>query len=139
MKFARTSKYLICITSMLLLSSPVYAATDPSLGTANTYSILSGTYTNTAPGTTINGDLGYTTGPAVMPTVNGNTFTANAPYTQAGIDQGVALSALNSQPCTFSFAPGAINLATDITHGTVGVYAPGVYCATGAMSVGTAG
>lgn len=49
---------------------------------------------------------------------------------------------LNSQPCTFSFAAGAIDLATDITHGPLGVYTGGVYCTTtaaGAMSIGAAG
>lgn len=120
-------------------SSLVYAATSPALGIANTFSILSSTYTNTVAGTTINGDLGYTVGPPVAPTVNGTTHVADGTYNQAGIDQGVALVALNSQPCTFSFASGPIDLATDTTHGTVGVYAPGVYCANSAVSIGTGG
>ncbi|MDB5175143.1 MAG: hypothetical protein JWM81_1, partial [Candidatus Saccharibacteria bacterium] len=47
--------------------------------------------------------------------------------------------ALNSQPCTFNFAPGVVDLATDTTHGTVGVYTPGVYCMTGAASIGGGG
>jgi Ice-binding-like len=123
----------------VLLPSAAYAATSPSLGMASTFGILSGTYTNTAVGTTINGDLGYTTPPAVAPTVNGTTHVADGTYNQAGIDQGTALSALNSQPCTFTFAPGAIDLASDTTHGTVGVYTPGVYCITGAASVGGGG
>src|SRR6185312_15141614 len=41
--------------------------------------------------------------------------------------------------CTFTFANGAINLATDTTHGHIGQYAPGVYCINGAASIGTAG
>ena len=123
----------------VLLPSAAYAATSPSLGMASTFGILSSTYTNTAGGTTINGDLGYTTPPAVAPTVNGTTHVADGTYNQAGIDQGTALSALNSQPCTFTFAPGAINLASDTTHGAVGVYTPGVYCITGAASVGGGG
>src|SRR6185312_10319491 len=34
---------------------------------------------------------------------------------------------------------GTINLATDTTHGTIGIYTPGVYCINGAASIGTAG
>ena len=123
----------------VLFSGAASAATSPSLGMASTFGILSSTYTNTAGGTTINGDLGYTTPPAVTPTVNGNTHHADSTYNQAGIDQGSALSALNSQPCTFTFAPGAIDLASDTTHGVVGSYGPGVYCITGAASVGGGG
>lgn len=111
----------------------------PSLGLAETFGILASTYTNTTAGTTINGDLGYTTPPATNPTVNGTTHVANATYNQAGIDQGTALAALNGQACTFTFAPGAVDLATDTTHGPIGVYTPGIYCITGAASIGTAG
>lgn len=106
---------------------------------ADSFSILSSTYANTVTGTTINGDLGYTVAPAVAPTVNGTVHIADGTYNQAGIDQGTALAALNSQSCSFSFASGAIDLATDTTHGPVGVYTPGVYCVTGAASVGSGG
>lgn len=116
-----------------------YAATSPDLKIAKTFGILASTYSNTAGGTTINGDLGYTTPPAVAPTVNGTTHVANSTYNQAGIDQGTALTALNNQACSFTFAPGAVDLATDTTHGPVGVYTPGVYCITGAASIGGGG
>lgn len=118
-----------------------FAATTPSLGLANTFGILAGTYTNTVAGTTINGDLGYTTGPAVVPTVNGTNHGAGGSTPQARTDTSAALTDLNSQGCTFTFAPGAIDLATDTTHGTAGVYTPGVYCTSGAgaASVGTGG
>lgn len=139
MKIVKLSRYLALLAVPLLLSPSVYAATNPPLGVAGSFSILAGTYTNTAAGTTINGDVGYTTGPATVPTINGTTHVADATYTQAGIDQGTALSTLNSQPCTFTFAPGAIDLATDTTHGPIGFYTPGVYCITGAASVGAAG
>ena len=116
------------------------AATTPSLGAAASFGILSSTYTNTVPGTTITGDLGYTTPPAVTPTVTGATHVADAIYSQAGTDQGSALSTgLAPQACTFTFAPGAIDLASDVTHGPVGVYTPGVYCITGAASIGGGG
>jgi LPXTG-motif cell wall-anchored protein len=75
----------------------------------------------------------------VTPTVNGNTHNADSTYNQAGIDQGSALNNLNNQPCSFNFAPGVIDLATDTTHGAVGVYTPGVYCISGAASIGGGG
>ena len=76
---------------------------------------------------------------------------AGAIYTQAGSDQATALTALNSgvnATCDFTFAPGDIDLATDMTHVTagygsaIGVYYPGVYCTAGvasALSIGVAG
>ncbi len=118
------------------------AATTPSIGAASTFGILGSTYTNTVAGTTVNGDVGYTTGPAVAPTVNGTTYISpNSTYSQAGTDQATALTNLNGQACTFTFAAGAINLATDTTHGALGIYTPGVYCTTGAgdASIGTGG
>jgi hypothetical protein len=115
------------------------AATTPSLGLAATYGVLGSTYTNTAAGTTITGDVGFTTGPAVAPLGVHTNYGSGAPYATAGTDQGSALSVLASQACTFTFAPGAIDLATDTTHGTAGIYSPGVYCTTGAASIGTGG
>jgi hypothetical protein len=135
-------KIVALISSFVILAviAPVAsAATSPGLGAASTFVILSDTYVNTDSGTTINGDLGFTTPPAVNPTVNGTVHTADTTYAQAGIDQGTALSNLNSQPCSFNFAPGNIDLASDTTHGPVGVYSPGVYCITGAGSIGGGG
>ncbi|MHB8870968.1 MAG: ice-binding family protein [Candidatus Doudnabacteria bacterium] len=131
--------YSILIISLALgFVGPIaaLAATTPSLGAASTYGVLANTYTNTVAGTTINGGVGFTTGPAVIPAGVHANYGSGAPYATAGIDQGTALSALNLQPCTFTFAPGAINLSTDITHGPIGVYTPGVYCSTGAMNIG---
>jgi hypothetical protein len=113
------------------------AAISANLLSANGFAIMANTYTNTTAGTTITGDVGYTTPPAATPTISGATHVADGAYTTAGIDQGSAWSALASQACTFTFAPGAIDLSTDTTHGTTtGVYTPGVYCSTGAMNVG---
>lgn len=119
----------------------VFAATTPFFGVTSSYTILSSTYTNTVPGTTVTGDIGFTTPPAVTPAGIHANYGSGAPYATAGIDQGILLTSLNSQPCTFTFANGAIDLATDTTHGTVGVYTPGVYCtgAASAASIGTAG
>jgi len=139
MKSFRNGGIISLILTIFMFSPIAYAATSPGLGLADTFAILSSTYTNTSGGTTINGDLGYTTPPATAPTVNGTTHVADGTYTQAGIDQGTALTALASQTCTFTFAPGAIDLASDTTHGPVGVYTPGVYCISGAASVGGGG
>lgn len=73
----------------------VYGATTPSPGTTATYAILSSTYTNTALGTIINGDIGFTTAPAVVPAGIHTNYGSAAPYATAGIDQGSILSALN--------------------------------------------
>lgn len=112
------------------------AATSPLLGLADGYAILASTYTNTSAGTTINGSVGFTTGPAVAPLGTQVNYGSGAPYSTAGADQGSALVSLAAQPCTFTFASGAINLSTDTTHGAIGVYMPGVYCSDGAMNVG---
>ena len=139
MKLLKKAASIAPVVVLFVGASTVYAATSPALGMASTFGILSSTYTNTVVGTTITGDLGYTTPPAVAPTVNGSTHAADSTYAQAGLDQGTALGALAAEPCTFTFAPGAINLATDTTHGTVGVYNPGVYCIAGAASIGGGG
>jgi hypothetical protein len=141
MKILRNAVSLSLLAALCMLMPSAYAATSPSLGMSNTFGILAGTYSNSAAGTTINGDLGYTTGPTVSPTVNGTTHVADSTYMQAGVDQGTALANLNSQPCTFTFPTGAVNLATDTSHGTAGVYTPGVYCTTAssAASIGTTG
>lgn len=136
------SKNLITTTLAIFLvlgmagSIPVLAATTPVLGLATTYAVLSSTYTNTTLGTTVSGDVGFTTGPALAPAGVHPNYGPSAPYAAAGTNQGTALSSLNSQSCTFTFAAGAINLSTDITHGSVGIYAPGVYCSSGAMNIG---
>ncbi len=114
----------------------LFAANPPPLGYSITYGILANTYTNTTLGTTVAGDIGYTTAPAIVAAGVHNNLGSEAPYAAAGADQGTALANLNSQPCTFTFAPGAIDLSTDTTHGTIATYGPGVYCSTGAMDVG---
>ena len=128
--------FVLALAFIFVASGIAIAATSPSLGSASTYGVLGSTYTNTTAGTTINGDVGFTTGPAVAPLGTHTNYGVGAPYATAGGNQGSALSTLASQACTFTFAPGAINLSTDTTHGAIGVYVPGVYCSTGAMNVG---
>lgn len=134
-----TGSVLSVVMSLVLgLAGPLtaFAATTPSLGEAASYAILGSTYTNTSAGTTVSGDIGFTTGPAVVPGGTHANYGSAAPYATAGADQASALSALAAQSCTFTFAAGAIDLSTDTTHGAIGVYTPGVYCSTGAMDVG---
>jgi hypothetical protein len=139
MKLLKAIGLLVVGLTALFIAPVAYAASSPGLGTANSFVILSSTYSNTASGTTLNGDLGFTTPPAATPTVNGTTHNADSVYNQAGIDQGNALVYLNNQPCTFNFAPGAVDLASDTTHGPIGVYTPGVYCIAGAGNIGGGG
>jgi Ice-binding-like len=137
----RLSLPLLAACAVVLAVPTANAATSPGLGMASTFSILASTYTNTAAGTTINGDVGYTTGPVVKPIISGTFHVADGTYNQAGIDQNTALGALASQPCTFDFPNGAIDLSTAPNGGTAGTFPPGVYCThtAGAASVGTAG
>ncbi len=131
---------LLAFSTISLAVAPLAsAATSPGIGAANQFVILSSTYSNTVGGTTLNSGLGYTVPPATVPTVNGPTHVADSVYNQAGIDQNNALSYLNNQPCSFNFAPGPVDLASDTTHGPIGVYVPGVYCITGAASIGGGG
>jgi hypothetical protein len=109
------------------------AAVSADLSTAGNFGILASTYTNTVAGTTVNGDVGFTTGPAVAPTVSGTTHTADGTYNTAGTDQGNALSSLNAQTCDFNFSS-----ATDLSL-LPQPLTPGVYCITAAASIGTGG
>lgn len=125
-------KYIIGFV-FIAVALVVFAATTPNLLTTDSFAILSSTYTDTSGGTTVNGDVGYTTPPATPPTINGITHIADGEYNQAGTDQANVLSSLNSQPCDFNFGS-----ATDLSL-LPQPLTEGVYCVIGAMSVGTGG
>lgn len=150
MRRLKVAGSVAALSIVLGLAGPisVFAATTPPLGLAGTFAILATTFTKTGAVTTITGDVGYTG--AVPSGSGGGTYTVSggtdygpaAPYSGAGTAQGNVLTALNIQPCTHTFPAGVVNLATDTTHGPIGVYTPGVYCtqtADGAMNIGTAG
>src|SRR4029077_1115739 len=122
------------VISVLILSASSMVQNHAFGDGASNFGILASTYANTSPGTSIAGDLGYTTGPAMAPTVNGIIHTADSAYSQAGTAQNAATTSANSQACTS-------NLGTTVDLSLVqgGVYTPGVYCTTGAASIGTGG
>lgn len=120
--------------AVLLVSAPASAATAPDLGTSATYGVLASTYTNTVAGTTINGDLGYVTGPVWPPTLNGTLHVNDGPYATAGADQGTALVDLNAQSC-IELDVGAVDLATVDLGAGPGIFAPGCYSSGGAMDI----
>jgi hypothetical protein len=111
------------------------AGAQEILGAAAPFALLAREYTNEATETVIDGDLGYVIAPAEDPTVSGATHVNDATYAAAAEDVASVLAELQALPATFSFAPGNINLSTDVTHGPVGVYTPGVYDVTGDMSI----
>jgi predicted secreted protein with PEFG-CTERM motif len=122
------------VISILILSASSLAQNNVFGDVSNNFGILASTYTNTSPGTSIAGDLGYTSGPQVVPTISGSTHVADAVYSQAGAMQNAAISSANSQVCTTNLGT-TVDLS--LVHG--GVYTPGVYCTTGATSIGTGG
>src|SRR5579864_9237283 len=122
------------VMSILILSASSMAQSNVFGDSTSNFGILASTYTNTSPGTLIAGDLGYTSGPQVVPSISGSTHVADSAYSQAGIAQNTASSFANSQVCT-------TNLGTSVDLSLVqgGVYTPGVYCTTGAASIGASG
>jgi hypothetical protein len=124
---------------VLLVSVPALAATAPNLGTAAPFGVATNTFTNTAAGTTINGNICFTTGPAV-PATSTNPPVVPCPPQMLLIDLPGALADLNAQ----ALAPTctAIGAAVDLSliaigGGTPGVLPPGCYKSTGAMSIGS--
>ncbi len=122
------------ILSVLILSASGIMQNNAFADSASNFGILASTYSNTAAGTFIVGDLGYATGPAMAATVNGIIHITDSTYEQAGIAQNSATSSANAQACT-------ANLGTSVNLSLVqgGVYTPGVYCITGAASIGAGG
>lgn len=148
LKFNKNSIPLVLtVMSMISFAGPIaaIAATSPSLGAASTYGIYAGNaYVNTSATTTINGDVGFSTTPAIdplpAPRPSGAypNYGPGVNYSTAGANLATALTNLNSQACTFTFTTGAVVLSTNVQHGS-SIYTPGVYCIDGAVSVGVGG
>jgi ice-binding like protein/exosortase sorting signal-containing protein len=132
MNMKRNRRLLACLGLVALSGSfsAAWAQVAPSLGSLSTYGIASSTFTNTGPGTTINGDVCFTTGPAFPATVSGTTGPCPA---SAGTDQSGALAILNGQACT---ALPAGNLdAVVIGANPPGVIPPGCYFRAGSIDI----
>jgi hypothetical protein len=118
---------------LLSVSAPALAAVAPSLGSEATFAIASSTYTNTVAGTTINGDICFTTGPAVTPV---HTGTFGPCPGAAGGDQAAATAVLTGQPCTTITGPLE---ATIVGANPPGTFPPGCYTMVGAMNISANG
>ncbi|MDD2487468.1 MAG: ice-binding family protein [Candidatus Gracilibacteria bacterium] len=133
-------KNAVALTAALSLSLTgifaVSAAVTPTLGTASTFSILAGTFTNTSAATIINGDIGFTTGPFLAPLGTQLNYGPGVPTPQARIDVSDALSTgLAPQTCTPAFTFGS---TTDLSL-LPQPLTSGVYCIAGDASIGSAG
>jgi len=122
--------------AMLLLAAPALSQTAPDLGSTDSFAIVSGTFSNSTAGTVVDGDVCFSTGPSASPTINGATQTPCPD--QAGIDQNAARAELDAQSCTSIGAAVALDTIS-IGGGTPGVFPPGCYSSTGAMSITTGG
>ncbi len=119
---------------LLMLATPALTQTAPDLGSAAPYAIVSGTFSNSTAGTSIAGDVCFTTGPATDPAITGSEVT---PCPAAvGTDQNAARAELDAQVCTSIGAAVALN-EISVGGGTPGVFPPGCYSSTGAMTIGT--
>ena len=117
-------------------ASSAVAATSPNLGQTAPNAIVSSTFTNsnTAPQTTITGNVCYTTPPGTPPTTTNGSTVVPCPA-QVVTDQGTALANLNGQACV-SLGAGAVALNTiSISGGAPGVFPPGCYSSGGAMNI----
>jgi len=119
---------------LLLIAGPALSQTAPDLGSTSSFAVVSETFSNTTAGTLVNGDVCFTTGPAVVPTIVGAVMTPCPP--QTGIDQTAARAELDAQSCTSIGAAVALN-EISIAAGPPGEFPPGCYSSTGAMSITT--
>ena len=128
----------LSLASLLSLghSTDALAATAPPLGSATNFAIVSNTFTNSGNPTVINGSVCYTTPPSTVPTTV--TGVVKTPCDTEIADQGIALANLDSQLGACTSLGGTVDLSSFVVGGgTAGVYPPGCYSSTGAMSVGS--
>lgn len=123
-----------CGFVVLFSSAPASAQIAPDLGSTGPYAVVSSTFANTTPGTAIAGDVCYTTPPAAAASVSGAIVVPCPALT--GSDQNLALADLNAQLCTPLGAAVSLD-SVSIGGGTPGVFPPGCYSSTGAMSITT--
>ena len=139
MKNNRPLLLLVMITAVVAAAWPAaaFAATDPGLGTAGNFAVLSGTpnITNTGP-TWITGQVGIYPGTAITgfpPGVSGPQHIADGVATVAKTDLTAAYTNAAAQPCP----PGVYPAGNDLTGQNLGgkTLGPGVYCQTTAPTL----
>lgn len=126
---------LIIVIQFAFISVPkAYAATSPSLGTAATYSILSGTTVTNTGSTTISGSVGISptggggaTGFTTV-TLGGSLHDSDTAAANAQTDKNAAYTALASQDCVTDYGGGRKDLAGE-------TLVPGVYCVAGGFDL----
>ncbi len=125
----RTSVTSLAAIALALVAAPAVAQVAPSLGSETPFAIVASTYTNTVAGTTINGNVCFTTGPVVAPVVFGSVGPCPV---AAGPDQIAATAVLTGQPCTVIAGPleGVITGANP-----PGTFSPGCYTSVGALDI----
>ena len=127
---AQARKFVCGLAALVLFSGAALAqVAPPSPSSEDPFAIVSSTYTNTVAGTTITGNVCFTTGPAVTPVVVGTIGPCPA---AAGTDQNNAVAVLTSQACTSIVGPleGVI-----IGANAPGVFPPGCYTSPGALNI----
>src|SRR5690606_1108361 len=110
--------------ALFLAPVSALAATAPALGPTGAYGLMSSTFTNPTPGTSIAGNVCYTTPPAAAASVTGAIAVPCPPPTED--DQNDARNDLISQACTPIGAAVALN-EISIGGGLPGVFPPGCY------------
>jgi hypothetical protein len=109
------------------------AATAPNLGTTAPFALVASTFTNTNAGTTLDGNVCFTTGPGTAFTLNGTKTVPCSP--QVGTDEAAALKTLNGETCT-SLGAGVVTLNTVVIgKNKAGTIPPGCYSSGGAMNI----
>jgi Ice-binding-like/IPTL-CTERM motif len=131
MNIQRTAR--LGLVAFLLVAAPALAAVAPVFTTDGPFAIVSDTYTNTVAGTTITGNICFTTGPAVAPVVSGTSGPCPA---GTGADQVSATATLTSQACVTIAGPME---AVIIGANPPGTFPPGCYTSVGALNISVNG
>jgi len=105
---------------------------------AHRFAVLAGVVENGDPAYVV-GDISYAYEPSVDLSIMGfGTLYHSGPEYDQGISEvDTVVSELLAASCTFTFASvvGSVDLSTDITHGQLGIYTPGVYCVPDSVDV----
>ncbi|HEY8109931.1 MAG TPA: ice-binding family protein, partial [Candidatus Nitrosotenuis sp.] len=132
---------VVAMISVMFFSIQTVTAAGPlDLTGVGNFAILANTYTNSAGGITLNGDLGYdvNASPGNSPTVTGVIFASSTPtYLSAKAVQSNLLASANNPAQTGSCTTtrAGVTVLDDLPQPLT----PGVYCIDGSAHVNTAG